>query len=97
MAVLTSKETYIKVYCKTSRSPHPPTRILKVYIVALTGFSHIISPDVLNTTLFFQGYILQMAASMRIVGNVFSTVRIEDKEPPVARVQFRGQPVVTSP
>lgn len=33
----------------------------------LTGFSHIFSPDGLNT-LFFPGYVLEMATSMGIVG-----------------------------
>ena len=37
--------------CKMSRSLHPPARIFKVYIEALTGFSHEYCPDGLNSTL----------------------------------------------
>ena len=40
---------------KMSRSLHPPTRILKVYI-DLTGFSHMFSPDSLNHTLVSYGF-----------------------------------------
>ena len=49
-----------------SRSPHPPTRILK--IMSLSGFRHIFSPDELKNTLLSQGYVLQTATSMGIVG-----------------------------
>lgn len=48
---------------KMSRSSHLPTRILKVYAEALTGFSRIFSPDGLNTTLFSQGGILENGSS----------------------------------
>lgn len=44
---------------KTSTALHSPTRILKVYIEALTGFSHIYHPESLNTTLLSQGSILR--------------------------------------
>lgn len=36
---------------RMSRSPHSSTRIVKVYKEALTGSSHIHSPDGLNNTL----------------------------------------------
>ena len=36
--------------CKVNISLHLPTRILKVYIEALTGFGNIFSPDGLNTS-----------------------------------------------
>ena len=42
-----------------SSSPHPPTRILKLYTEILTGFSHVYRPDGLNNTLFCQGSILE--------------------------------------
>lgn len=42
-------------------------RILKVYIEALTGFSHIFSPNGLNTLL-SQDYILELVAGMGTVG-----------------------------
>ena len=44
--------------CKASRSLHLPTRILKVFIEALMGFSHVLHPDGLNNTLLFQGCVL---------------------------------------
>ena len=57
--------------CKLSKSLHPPTRILKVYIEALTGFSHIFSPGGLNNSAFLsQGYILEMAPSVGMVGRI---------------------------
>ena len=37
--------------CMISRSLHLPTRILKVYVEAFTGFSHIFSQDGFNNTL----------------------------------------------
>ena len=43
---------------KTSRSLHQPTQALKVYIEVLSGFSHIYSPESLNTTLSPPGRIL---------------------------------------
>lgn len=36
-----------------------PTRILKVYTEAFTGFSHIWGTDGLNSTLLLHGYILE--------------------------------------
>ena len=48
---------------KISRSLHPPIRILKVYIKALTGFSHVFSTDGLNTTLPSQGCVLENDSS----------------------------------
>lgn len=48
---------------KMSRSLHPFSRILKVYIQALTGFSHVYAPDGLNTLL-SQGCVLGIACSM---------------------------------
>lgn len=35
---------------KTSRSLHPPARILNVYTGALRGFSHVYHPEDLNNT-----------------------------------------------
>lgn len=40
--------------CKMSISPHLPTRILKAYIAALTGFSLVQGPSGLNNTLLSQ-------------------------------------------
>ena len=44
---------------QNEQSPHPTARILKVYTEALTGFSHVFSPDGLNTTLLSQSCILE--------------------------------------
>ena len=57
--------------CKTSRSPHLPARILKVYIDVLNGFSHIFSPDGLSNTLLSQGYMLGRALAMGMVGGMY--------------------------
>ena len=46
--------------CKASRSLHLPTRILKVFIEALMGFSLIYCSVGLNNTLLSQGCILEM-------------------------------------
>jgi len=56
---------------KMSRSLHLPTRILRVYIEALMGFSHIQSPDGLNNTFLSQGYILEMAPTMGRVSRTY--------------------------
>ena len=56
---------------KMTRSPYPRTRILKVYIEVLTGFSHIFSPDGFNSTLLSQGCILGTAPTEGKVGRVY--------------------------
>lgn len=56
--------------CKTSRSLHMPVRILKVYIKAFIGFSHVFSPDSLNILL-SQGYVLETAPSVGMVGGTY--------------------------
>lgn len=43
---------FVLVTGKTSRSLHVPARILRVYIEALMGFSHVFGPDGLNNTAF---------------------------------------------
>lgn len=50
---------------------HPPLEILKVYIKALTGFSHLYNSDGVNNTLLYQGYALETAASITIVGGTY--------------------------
>lgn len=52
---------------KTSKSPHPHARILRVYMEALAGFSYVYCPDDLNNTFFYQGYVLEIAPAMRIM------------------------------
>ena len=53
--------------CKTSRFPHSPARILKVYIKDLLGFNHLYYPNDLNNTLLSQGCVLK-AASIVVKG-----------------------------
>lgn len=49
--------------CKTSRFPHPPAKILKVYIEVLTGLSHVNHPDGPSNTLLSQGCVLGLCPS----------------------------------
>lgn len=58
----------VLVSCKMSRSPHLPTRILKIDIQASIGFSHAFNPNGLSNTLLSQGYVLETAGSMGMVG-----------------------------
>lgn len=59
------------------RSPHLPVRILNVYIEASMGFSFIYCSVGLNRTLLFQGYVLEMAPTVRTVGGTYIP-RIEE-------------------
>ena len=54
-----------------NRSPYLPARILKFYIEALTGFSHVFSPDGLNNTLLSQGHVLERAPMVGTVGRTY--------------------------
>lgn len=85
--------------CKTSSSPHLPARILKVYVEALTRFSHIFSLDGFNSTLLSQGYVLGNGSGC---GNSVPNILFKDNggrgEPSIAWVQLTGQPgIVSSP
>ena len=55
---------------KTNPSPRPPARILKVYIEAQTGLSHLFSPGGLNTSL-SQSSGLEPPLAMRAVGRMY--------------------------
>lgn len=58
---------------KRSRFLHLPTRILKVYIAALSEFRHMRHPDGLNNTLLSQGCVLENDSHCRKGGqNVHS-------------------------
>lgn len=82
---------------KTSRSLHPPTRMLKVYIEALTRFSHEYHSDDLNNILLLQGCFVENGYHHGNVGQeVYSKDRGESKEPQIARVKLEGQLMVTS-
>lgn len=70
--------------CKTSRSPHQPTKILEVYIESLSGFSFVYHPDGLNT----QYHItvsklcpLKMAPAMGTAGRTYIGVRVRIQGP----------------
>lgn len=80
---------------KTSRSLRSPRHIFKVYIEALTGFSHGYCPDVVNTTL-SQGCGLEGAPMWERWAERIPRMGVGE-EPPIVPVQLFGQPVVTSP
>ena len=48
--------------CKRKRSTHLPTRILKIYIEVLKGFSHVRHQDGLNNTPLSQGCVLESSS-----------------------------------
>ena len=73
-----------------------PARILKVYIEVLTRFSHIHSPDSLNSTFPFQGCILKKASGNGEGKQYTFQGREMGKKPLIAWVQLKGQLVVTS-
>lgn len=85
--------TYRLVLCggKTSLSPHPPAKIFKVYREALTGFSHIYSPDGLNIALLCQGYILRQLLVWGKQAENHPMDRGSDKKPLTAWVQLMYQ------
>lgn len=74
---------------KISGSPRPP----KVCVENLTGFSHVYSPDGLNSTLLSQSCILELAPSER---SIHSEDREGGEEPPIAQVQLKSQLPITS-
>lgn len=75
-----------------SRSPHPSARILKVYIEAFTGLSHVYCPYGLNTLL-SQGCVLKTALSLsgNSGQNVYSKERRGSEEHLIAWVQVSDQ------
>lgn len=56
---------------KTSRSMSSHTRILKVYIEALTEFIHIYHSDGLSNTLLFQDHVLETTPSMGMMDGMY--------------------------
>ena len=56
--------------CKMSRSLHPFARTLRVYIEALTGFSHIYCLDGLKNTSLSQGCVPEAASSTGKAGGM---------------------------
>ena len=81
---------------KMSRSLHPPTRILKVYI-DLTGFSHMFSPDSLNHTLVSYGFSFGKGFHCGDRGeNIYFKDRGGSENPLTLSVQLDDQPAVMS-
>lgn len=81
---------------KTSRSPHPPTRILKVYIEPLTGsLTYIV--QMVSTARYYLKAVLG-AASRRGKASRMYVPRIGERveEPLIAQVRLMGQPTVSS-
>lgn len=77
--------------CKINSSLHLPSRILKVFIEALNGLSHIYYPDALNNTLLSQGSVLENSSHS---GNGWQIIESKDRkaveELPTAKVQLEG-------
>lgn len=83
--------------CKMGRSLHLHDRILKFYVGALPGFSHVCFPDGLNSMLLSPSCILEnVFSSENCRQNVHSKGRGGGKEPLIVQVQLRGQLVVMS-
>lgn len=76
----------------------PPIRILKVYIEALTGFSHIFSPVGLSNTSLSPSRPCpwNWLPLWERGPNVHSMDREEDEDIPVAQVHLVGQPITMS-
>lgn len=71
---LISKGSYLRtcLWCsKISRSLHLPTRILKVYIEALSGFSYIFSPNDFKNPLLPPGSVLETTPSRGMSGRKY--------------------------
>ena len=80
---------------KMSRSPHLPARILKVYIEALTGFSHVYVQMVSTTRCSLKATSFNMSPTVGKVGRTHvSRTQEVGEEPPIAGVQLTGQPAV---
>ena len=79
-----------------SRSLQPPTRILKVYIEALTGFIGIYHPDGLHITLLSQGCVLGAGSSVGKAILLYIPRIGGQGEPPTDWVQLLSQAVVMS-
>lgn len=77
--------------------PHP-RQILKVYMKAVIGFSHIYYPDGLNTSFLSHHLIISAVASENREGkwSTYSKDKAEGGKAPVAQVQLKGQPLILS-
>ena len=72
MIVLISKGTYkSSLGWLQDKISVPTAEILKAYTEALTGFSHIFSPDGLNNFTLSQGYIFGKAPTVGMVGRTY--------------------------
>ena len=73
---------------KTSRSQPPPSRILKVCIENLTGFTHIYHPDGLNTHYYLKAVSLGQLLVRKGKWNTHSVDKGWGEEPPIAWAQL---------
>lgn len=90
VAVLISRGTYIQGWCWAAARQidlHKPVTILSIFIEALTGFSQVYHPDDLNITLLSQGYLLETASIVAIVGAILIPRTGVEGDTPVAQVQ----------
>lgn len=71
--------------CKMSKSPQLTTRILNVYIEALTEFSHMYHSDDLSNTL-----LSQVTPSMGMVSGMYIPRTGKGERRLIAHVQFQG-------
>ena len=97
MAVLIDKANlpmrFVSSGYKMNRSPHPPARILKVYIKVSPGFNYVYHSDGLNNALLSQGYVLENGSHCgNGVQSIDSKARGQTMEPLIPQVQFLGQP-----
>lgn len=76
---------------KMYRSLHPTTRILKVYIEALTEFTHVYCPDGLTTLCSLEAVTLKMAPTAGTVGRAHIVRTGGGEEPMIFGVQLKVQ------
>lgn len=92
-----SRERLVLVGCKSSRSLWQLTRLLKVYMLILVGFTSVFSIDDLSNTLLSQGYILEDDSHYGNNGhNLYSKDRGAGEETLTVQVQLADQPEVMS-
>lgn len=92
-----SRERLVFFGCKSSRSLWQLTRLLKVYMLTLVGFTSVFSINDLSNTLLSQGYILEDDSHYGNNGhNLYSKDRGAGKETLTVQVQLADQPEVVS-
>lgn len=76
-----------------SISPHPPAKILNIYIVALTGFSHVPNPDISTPHFNLKAVSLEQLLGAGEASGKHLPRRGGSGEPPIAWVQLMSQQV----